>query len=304
MLVKTQSVFLLLFVIPIVLITARKTKLSRLHRRVIFTLLLIIAIVTLAVIIRHTSVVVDDLFWEFPILWGVAFPEISSFTSMGSEPGVIDYLKTTFSELYRQGFPWYWGVYRWLSLTLPLTIYRFIKIIFGLSILGWILGITKKRVSSLSKNISAWKVILLSSLTYTAGILAWNFLFWRSHGYSFGIQSRYFFPNIAEHMALVMGGLILLAGARFRNAIVFLAVLGMVVLNWYSWWFVASSYYDSSDLNIFFIQASQYKPWFFKTPFLMGLIGLGLISSGWFLWKMGVECLTKNKEQKTENNRR
>lgn len=92
-------------------------------------------------------------------------------------------------------------------------------------------------------------------------------------------------------MILLMGGLILVAGSGFRKMIVFLAVMGMVIFNWYSLWFVSSSYFDNSNFNTFFLQASQYKPWFFKTPFLPVIIGAAIISSGWFLWEMGVELI-------------
>lgn len=301
MLVKTQSVFLLLLVIPIVLITLIKdSRPSRLHKIIAWTAIVMIFIMVLAMIIRHTFLIVDTLFWKSALLWGIAFPEISSFSLMRSEPGIINYLTITFSELYRQGFPWYWGVYRWLSLTLPLTIYRIIKIIIGLSILGWIVGITKHRVVSLVKNISTLKIIFLSSLIYAAGILGWNLLFWRSHGYSFGLQGRYFFPNLPEHMVIIFIGLLVGIPVIYRKLVSIVVIFVMLIFNWYSLWFVASSYYDSSNLNIFLLEASQYKPWFIKTPMLPAIIALGIASCGWFLWRLGVEYFKEEGKRKKE----
>ena len=133
------------------------------------------------------------------------------------------------------------------------------------------------------------KILIFSAAVYGGGLLLWNFFYWKSHGFSLGIQGRYFFPNMAEHMILLVGGLAMMR----KKLIIFLAVLGMIAFNWYSWWFVAASYFDAGSFQTFFAQMSQYKPWFFKTPFLPGLVGLGLVSSGWFLWEMGVELFSQ-----------
>ena len=229
---------------------------------------------------------------RFPRLLGYLFlPEIANFSDLYSSPSVAEYIKVTTVELYRQGFAWYFGVYRWLSLTLPIWVYRIIKVILLVSAAGWGFGLLKKE-----SGVIRWKqagLVVLSALIYAGGLLGWNFFYWKSHGFSLGIQGRYFFPNLAEHMILLMGGLILVAGARFRKIIVFLAVLGMVIFSWYSWLFVSSSYFDNANIYTFFLQAGQYKPWFFKWPFLPGVVGLGLISSGWFLWEFGVELFSQ-----------
>ena len=223
---------------------------------------------------------------------------------------MAEYIKVTAVELYRQGFPWYFGVYRWLSLTLPIWVYRAIKLVLLVSAAGWGVGLLKKQTGIIRRKPAA--IVLFSALVYAGGILGWNFLYWKSHGFSLGIQGRYFFPNLAEHMILLMGGLKLFmrfvipaqatsdvaqagiyfnrfrikSGMTVEKLIIFLAVLGMVIFNWYSLWFVSLSYFDNSNFYTFFLQASQYKPWFFKTPFLPGIVGLGLITSGWFLVEM------------------
>ncbi len=279
MAVKLQSVFL----VPIWTAALRSGKLSSRAGKLAVWLIGLIFVITVMGHIR-------PLTSRFPRILGYLFlPEIANFSDLYSSPSVLEYLKVTAAELYRQGFPWYFGVYRWLSLTLPIWIYRVIKLVLLASAAGWIFGWLKRR-----GGIVRWKplaIVIFSAAVYGGGLLLWNFFYWKSHGFSLGIQGRYFFPNLAEHMILLMGGLILVAGSGFRKMIVFLAVMGMVIFNWYSLWFVSSSYFDNSNFNTFFLQASQYKPWFFKTPFLPVIIGAAIISSGWFLWEMGVELI-------------
>lgn len=231
-------------------------------------------------------------------------PELSDF---GYKISFVQYWKMMIKELYIQGFPWYWGVYRWLSLTLPLWIYRVIKIVILISGFGWVMaglrGIKGKsgisRIingkSGISRIINgkSLAVIVSSSVVYTTGLLLWNFLFWMSHGYSFGIQGRYFFPNFPEHMILLLAGLLLLAPKQYRRVVSVCAVLMMALFHWYALWFVAGSYYDTSNLSTFFLQASQYKPWFFKTPILPIIVSLGILSSAWLL----ISLVKYNKEK-------
>lgn len=212
-------------------------------------------------------------------------PELSYF---GDKIGFIGYWKTMAKELYIQGFPWYWGVYRWLSLTLPLGVYRMIKIVILISLAGWGLAMVKwlkgRGKSKWAIKNKGWIVILISSSVYALGLLTWNFFFWRSHGYSFGIQGRYFFPNLPEHMILLLGGWLLLAGNWIVRKWIGIVLTGMMMLfNWYTLYFVLASYYDVTKWVGFLVQASQYKPWFLKVPVLPVIIFLGVASSVWFL---------------------
>lgn len=296
MTVKLQSVFLIPILVAAIIIANRAgVRLGKLEKVGSKLITGIICLIFLAMVLGH----VGSLANRFPRLLGYLFlPEIANFSDLYSQPTAVEYIRVMAGELYRQGFPWYFGVYRWLSLTLPIWIYRIIKVILLVSAVGWVMSLIKRKQEAVRWRPAA--LALLNVLVYGGGILVWNFFYWKSHGFSLGIQGRYFFPNMAEHMILLMGGLIFVAGVRFRKAVMFLAVLGMLVFNWYSWWFAASSYFDNANLYTFFIQASQYKPWFFKLPFLPGVIGLGLISSGWFLWEFGVELFkqeTGNKKQ-------
>ena len=57
------------------------------------------------------------------------------------------------------------------------------------SLAGWVIGFRKIK-NVVNGQVSFW--LIISSLIYLFGIYAWNLLFWKSHGFSFGIQGDIF----------------------------------------------------------------------------------------------------------------
>lgn len=296
---KLQMILLLPILIPVWIWTVwNKKKFSVITRSAAATILVALLI---GAFITAGNYLAPKLMFNWLKSFGLEkldaiffLPEFSNFRHA---IGVIDYVKIMGNELYVQVFPWYWGVYRWLSLTLPIWIYRIIKVFIAVSLLGWVFGVRKRDFTAVIRAREAM-LLFASSMMYAVGLISWNYFFWKSHGYSLGIQGRYFFPNLPEHMILLLAGLILFVPTVAKKYAAIIAAGVMVLLNWYSLWFVSSSYYDSSSFSTFFLQASQYKPWFFKWPFLSGVIVLGLVSSGWFLWEMGVECFKEEGKRR------
>ena len=291
LLTKTQGVFLIFISVFFWLkvIIDRKNRVG--PKLISAVVLLAIAAVVSIGIINRTAFRNIIPQW---LLANMFIPEVEDSGSLSSQPFLIDYIKTSAVDLYRQVLPWYWGVYRWLSLTLPLWVYRVIKIIIMASLIGLIAGFKKIKIVA---NLKPFAWLIGSSLVYALGIYAWNLLFWRSKGFSFGIQGRYFFPNLPEHMAILLVGLLVLAPLRFRRAIGFATVTLMVLFNWFSLWFLSQSYYGSIiNYQTFFLRASQYKPWFFKTPLLEAWLGLGIFTSLWFLLSLMRYTRTQDHE--------
>ena len=282
-LTKQQLVLLFFWLIPIVLISVfRKNSQSKVvvKSAAIVGMLLGGLFIIVNLLATFALRLVDPLTRTILVRGGI--PDIS--TPLSNEPSILQYLSVLTREGYAQILPWYWGVYRWLSLTLPFWVYRTIKVIMIVSFVGWVTGFKK------IKNIANGKLLFWlasSSVVYTLGIYAWNLLFWRSKGFPFGIQGRYFFPNLTEHMAILLVGLLILCPVRFRRIIGVITAMLMILFNWFSLWFVSQSYYGNIfNYQIFFLRASQYKPWFFKTPLLEVWLGLGIVASVWFLWSL------------------
>lgn len=206
------------------------------------------------------------------------FPEIPGWPVMLTalrQNSFIGHLKWTLSHTYREVLPWYWGVFRWLSLTYPRYIHRIINWSLVLGILGLIIAIYKSgRHKGVVEGKLLWFLLYVSAMYFMA-ITTFDYLFTASHGFSIGVQGRYFFPTITAHMALLyVGWLSLVNREHLQNIVSKIVGFLMVALHTYAWWFVTISYFSREDIKLFFLQASQYKPWFFKTPFLELLVFL------------------------------
>lgn len=176
----------------------------------------------------------------------------------------ITYLSEKIPQLYRETLPWYWGVFKWLGVVLPLSALRAIKVVLVLSGIG-LVQYTAGKIHKRRRETRDWQLLFLafSSIWFAAWLLVWDYTLIRSIGFSHGIQGRNFFPNIAPHMLLVVFGLWQLT-TKYQRHIIKALVLAIVVLNFIALKTVLGSYYDLLPVRTFIIQASQYKPWFFK----------------------------------------
>lgn len=200
---------------------------------------------------------------KFVSLDKLSVPETSGikFTDIFSR-SFAEHLKFTAVHTYREVLPWYWGVFRWLSLGLPEILRKITNWLTVLSFVGF--GVY------LIRNANRKLLFLLYSLTiYFLAISTFDFGFRQTHGYSFGIQGRYFFPVIIPFMVIFLVGLKPLGR---------LLPVGMIIFNIITFFWVTGSYYQLSWPS-FFIQASQYKPLWLKYPINLIILGLYLLWS-------------------------
>lgn len=177
---------------------------------------------------------------------------------------LYQYLSQKLPQLYRETLPWYWGVFNWLGVVLPLPVLRAIKVVLILSMLG-LLRYTVSKFRTKAIVVQDWQLLLLlfSSLWYAFWILMWDYMLVRSIGFSHGIQGRNFFPNLAAHLTLMGFGLWSLSD-KFKEKILQAAVVLMVLLNFVALKTMLISHYQLWPFHTLIIQVSQYKPWFFK----------------------------------------
>jgi len=200
------------------------------------------------------------------------WPQVSPESPLYSL-SIVQYLSQKLPQLYRETLPWYFGVFNWLGVVLPLPVLRAIK----LGLLFSVIGLCKYVIGKLSTKkleVVDWQLglLLFSGLWYTLWVLIWDYMLVRSIGFSHGIQGRNFFPNLAGHMTLIAFGLWSL-NEKYKEKIMKAAVIAVVLLNFIALKTMLGSYYQLLPLRTLVIQASQYKPWFFK--------GIGLIL--WFI---------------------
>jgi hypothetical protein len=135
------------------------------------------------------------------------------------------------------------------------------------------------RQSRLSQeNTTALLWLWLVAAVYFAAVTFWDWLFIRSHGFSFGIQGRYFFPAVVPHMSLILIGLTAFIPRKWHRWFYLLLATWWLALTTIALWTIARTYYDLSSIHTFLIQLSQYKPWFFKAPGWLVVTGLYFLS--------------------------
>ncbi len=110
---------------------------------------------------------------------------------------VADYAADYAKPLLAEVFPWYWGVFGWLEKVMPLIIYRAMKIICGLSLIGIIISRQYRRL----------KFLLILTVIMAVVVFANDFFIFSQRGSNFGVQGRYFLPAISAQMILLTFGL-------------------------------------------------------------------------------------------------
>lgn len=207
------------------------------------------------------------------------------------------FIKDTITRTARETVPWYFGVFKWLGVVYPIEILRILNrllIILGFGIvlkLG--MDIFKRKIDVL------FLFMLFIAVSYYIGIVFYNFLFYSSVNFSFGLQGRYFFPVILAHMALLLYGITTLIPERFKRlnggGIKILGV-SMIILNLIAIGILINSYYEWDNFNILVLQMSQYKPFYFKGIWLIFWLFIALISLLFLLFNYSkVRTLNENK---------
>lgn len=163
------------------------------------------------------------------------------------------HLKYTAEHTFREVLPWYWGVFRWLSLTLPRWVNQVMMRLLLLAGIGLVIKLWRRKFEP-----GFW-LIVWSAAIYFLALFIWDFQQVRNAGFPFGMQGRYYFPVLVPHMVLLVMGI-----KEIWSGLVKPLLLWFVVLNWIAWYWVIASYYSTANGKIFILQASQYKPDFAK----------------------------------------
>jgi len=239
----------------------------------------------IAVLILATSLTyyLLSLNTSVPILSNFRFQEDPlSALNMVSISSFAQFTFWTMKHTVSEVLPWYWGVYRWLSLTLPAFVYQIINRLLILSFLGILV-----RFISVAKNRQFTKTdltilfLIVSSLVYFLTISIGDYLFHLKYGYSFGIQGRYFFPLVVAHLSIILFGFWTIVEFLFKRKaryFLILILILVIIFNDFTLFNVSSSFYENSNIAKFIIQASQYKPILFKGYTILTIITLNLIS--------------------------
>ena len=198
----------------------------------------------------------------------------------------FDHLRWTMRHTIAEVWPWYWGVYKWLSLTLPPIVYQIINRLIPLAVIGLVIKlflIIKKKEVKVNSGVF---FLIFTSVVYFFAITTFDYLHRKNNGYSFGIQGRYFFPVIIPQLALLVFGfskIFEIVTKKFAKFGFFLLIVLFFVFNNFSLAYVSASYYSTSTLNTFLSHASYYKPEIFKGHIILVILVATIIFQTIFL---------------------
>lgn len=139
---------------------------------------------------------------------------------------VVDYADVYAKPLLAEVFPWYWGVFGWLEKVMPMLVYRVIKIIFGLSLIGIIISRQFRRI----------RFLLIFTFVMALVIMVNDFFIFSQRGANFGVQGRYFLPAISAHMILLIFGLLVLIPKNYHNLLAKTLIVSSLCLNLIALW--------------------------------------------------------------------
>lgn len=265
------QIMILLYLFPLIYYLFQKKS-----KKLLFFVALIIISLVILIIISETK---GHRFLPDVNYSNLEFADIANF---------LRYILWSVKHTIREVLPWYWGVFRWLSLTLPRQANRIINRI----LIGLFIGVFIYLIKIIRNRDYSFKSISLgfftcSSLLYFLIITFWDYLFVKIHGFSFGIQGRYFFPTIASHMGILLFGILgFSTKAKIQKILISILIGGTIALHEVALFKVLSSYFSTISITKFFIQASQYKPWSFKSPVLEFIILVHLITLFLFFYRL------------------
>jgi len=229
--------------------------------------------------LRHLPLII------LPILALAGWQEVPKFTNTGQVAyaaqtvnyggwdNFVSYSREYLHRLFSAMIVWYWGVFKWLGITIPRPFWWLANRLLLVSIFVVLVrlgsDIFKRKLSWLSK-VSLFA--LGSNLIYVVALFWFDWQFYQEYGRSLGMQARYYMPLLTLQMFLLLHGITSLGFTKklkkyLRQGLV-LFFLSLQLAGIYT---LASSYYDLWPINTLISQMSQYKPFFAKGEW-------------WYLW--------------------
>jgi len=240
------------------------------------TLVMILGFINKPQFLIALGIVVPILLWRFRLVLGLIIAGLILLYTQGKLPyfeiktdlarpdyTLWQHLVYTAQHTFREVLPWYWGVFRWLSLTLPRWVNQVMMRLLLVAGIGLVIKLFRRKFGP-----GFW-LIIWSAAVYFLALFFWDYQQVRNAGFPFGIQGRYYFPVIVPHMVLLVMGL-----RQITNYLLLITDYWFIALNWIAFYWVTASYYDTSGFKTFIIQASQYKPDFAKGAWLAAVLFL------------------------------
>lgn len=191
-------------------------------------------------------------------------------------PVFASFLRISIPHYLNEVFPWYFGVFGWLEITLPPIIYTIFKILILISVVGFLL----KRNNPYPKITPGVICILLLFLV----IFVFDFITFAQTGEGVGVQGRHLIPGISIHALLLLIGLELLIPKKLKKFGMKLLILFMIFTNFVAIYQIVNYFYtiDSSILE----KIALFKPTLININIFFALFALFMLTLLIFLINM------------------
>lgn len=237
--------------------------------------------------------------YEIPkYLMGQGNPYLTE-THPSSAQNLQTFLSQFINKLKSEIIVWYWGVFKWTTITLPRPFWWIANRIILVSSLGILINFIKEiKNHKLTLRSKFIVFAILSNITYLILLVFYDWQYFNLVGRSLGFQARYFLPLLSTQIYLIIEGLLVLARREIQKLIaVKTLTLFFITLQLAAVYTIISSYYDLSSFSNFITQASQYKPWYSK-------------GNWWYIWTFlylfsvfTLFIFTLNSKQKNDANK-
>lgn len=228
------------------------------------------------------------VFFRSPGLLG-EFSQFFGNPANFSPASFLNFAIKSFPHYNGEVFSWYWAVFGWLEASLPIAVFRVLRVLTIISLAGLIILVFNwLKKPKLSQNSLAW-IFIIGTILFT--ILLVVIFDWQTFvrtGVGFGVQGRHFLQAISAQMVLFLLGILTITTKLKINPrhVLLLVIFWFIFLNLLSIWVQAQFFYQTSQFSQFIVRASQYKPEFTKGAFFIFWLTMFFIFQITFIVKL------------------
>lgn len=181
----------------------------------------------------------------------------------------LDYLQVAIPHYNGEVFAWYWAVFGWLEVSLPINYYRMLRVLTILAVIGFGLEIFRLWQKRNFYQLKVYSFLIVSSFALYATTIFFDWQTYVRTGNLFGLQGRHFLAPLAVQMSFFVVGLNRFVSDSKTRISLFIIALFFVVLNFVSVYQILKYFYPAESFSQLILYISQYKPIFFKSQFLI-----------------------------------
>lgn len=191
---------------------------------------------------------------------------------------LIAYFSNFAKDFNSNIFSWYWGIFGWLEVQLPINIYRILKLTTIVSFLGVVYFFFKGYKTKLFLKRKDLCFFLATFVIIAFPVFLFDYQKFVTEPGPFGFQGRYLLPGIVPQITIFVIGLVNWVPLGKLNKVYIALLLFFFTVNLISMWQIVNFFYQPNNIPGLIERMSQYKPIVFKDRFIVFWFLLYLLS--------------------------